>query len=450
MRRYWSQTSRSFTICLATSAGLLCGIAALLVVVLSGASSAQTTATPADASVHYFASIPTGYATASGAASAPHGKGVYVFAESDKRFTLFYRSEKARADATYNIPHRRSLLAGYVTPIVVSPSGDVWIGINKSLVRVNPRTRAVRVINLPSVPVVARGVERTPAKSPQAARAYEDIESMAISVGGDLYVGRLFASRVQVVSSSSGQVTSVALPQDTALAGTGNGSDLARLPDGEMSVALYLATAAKHGTVLDAIAGSHWRAIGLPCGTLQAVAAGTSRSFVAVGFHCASKLTAAEGNNIRAALVRPNNVEGPSHVALSGVSAAVSPRCEILGDARGADLVRSGQTHQLTVATTTDDSVNSIGPGPQPTVTDTTTAPTTTTGTASTSTSVNSIGPGPQPTVTDTTTGTATHKTQKKVVALSPWLLAVGTASKVWVIPNDEQRIGVINLSDCG
>ena len=126
-----------------------------------------------------------------------------------------------------------ALQAGSDTPIVVDATGTAWIGLNRTVVSVDPISGSIDTFTLPDVSVAdsGSGLPVPPPGTP--AELFTDIDAMALGANGDVIIGRMYATELQVLDLSTGGISAIPLPDPTELSGTGagdltgNGSEVA-------------------------------------------------------------------------------------------------------------------------------------------------------------------------------------------------------------------------------
>ena len=291
---------------------------------------------PPGVSISYPVTVPAGYSRASGL-TAPAGTGnVWYFAESSSQYELFDYSVSSGTVKSYGVPHLAALRSGVVTPIAIGNNGTVWVGINDSLVGIEPSSGAVSVVPLPTAPLVAQTVEAPPPTVPGlSAVDFEDVDSLAAESNGSLVIGRLYSSVLQTYSPSTGKFGAVELPVDTVL--TGNGADLAVAPNGVISVIVW---ASAPGTIpAEEVAewnGVQWVVEDVGCSALNLVDVGAT--LLASGRGCAAsqEMSAVVSGSAMTSLL-PSGTSGVN--AQVGPGIPVSQSETLLATAVGAELV---------------------------------------------------------------------------------------------------------------
>src|ERR1019366_2746576 len=109
-------------------------------------------------SVSYPISLPRTYTVISGLyAESTHLWA--VAAGTTQNSLLEYSAQTGRMVRDYRIsdPPGANLGIWRFAPIALDLAGNVWVGVNASLVEINPQTREEHVVPLPSVPTAAKG-----------------------------------------------------------------------------------------------------------------------------------------------------------------------------------------------------------------------------------------------------------------------------------------------------
>lgn len=289
-------------------------------------------------SVTYPTRVPNGYGTPSGIAADSSG-GVWYFAESADAYTLFHFNAQTGKTTRYQLPRSSATRAGMVTPIVVEGANDVWIGINHTLAEVNVSTRAVKLVALPTLPLASKQVIKTPAAPRGSSKtAFEDVQSLAASPDGQLYVGRLFSSELQSYDPANGSFKTYDYPSGSVL--EGYGTDLAALSNGTVDAVLLSRSSGQEGTsALESHGASGWSTVATGDCVVRSVTRSAGR-LLAVGSGCASGASAQA--SAAAPRVLPMMATGPSLGTLgSGVS--LSSTEGLVGTPEGAELLRGSQ-----------------------------------------------------------------------------------------------------------
>jgi hypothetical protein len=296
--------------------------------------------------VTYPAHVPAGYSYPSGIAADASG-GVWYFAESATRDTLFHFNAQTGRTTRYQLPPSLAIRSGLVTPIVTDGTGDVWIGINETLAEVNASTGAVRTVSLPALPLASKQVADPPAPPPgRPETAFEDVQSLAVGTGGRIYIGRLFAAELQSYDPHSGTFATVALPPRSVL--EGYGSDLATLPDGDVDAVLWTQPSAGAGAVvLESRGPSGWSAVATGGCTVRTVTQSAGQ-LLAIGSGCVSGASAQEPAITSHAL--PLMATG-SILGVLGTGAPLSSAEDLVGTADGAELLHGGQATAIPLGT---------------------------------------------------------------------------------------------------
>lgn len=191
--------------------------------------------------VSYPTQVPNGYGAPTGLVADPNGDGVWFFAESDHEITVFHFRQSTDSITSIPLEVSPQLAAGYVTPMVSDTAGNIWIGIDATLVQVSTSTDSVNYITLPAPPLVSSSVVHLPRAIPGVPEtAFADIDSLATMPNGSILIGRMFSSVLQIYNPASTDFSSIALPQDTVIEGTG--SDLAVTAAGEIDTILLNGT----------------------------------------------------------------------------------------------------------------------------------------------------------------------------------------------------------------
>jgi hypothetical protein len=139
--------------------------------------------------------------------------------------TIFEWSSSTDSLTSYPIQTTSDDLGiGAFAPITIDDSGSIWIGLNRTLLRLNPQTGAETTLALPPVEVAAAGSGLPEYPGPPG--QYNAIDSLVLDGAGDIVVSRTFATQLQSVDPSSFAVSDLDVPLGTVLAGYG-GADLA-------------------------------------------------------------------------------------------------------------------------------------------------------------------------------------------------------------------------------
>jgi hypothetical protein len=320
----------------AAGALILCGSACGPVVAEKGrATSKQAAARRAGALPHYHAGqiippardqsgwrvtypirLPAGYTTPTALTADPSGSGVWFFAagrvDGRPRETLFEWSTRSGRLVAHPIDaDDRALQAGGWTPIVVDRRGRAWVGINQTLVIIDPESSRVRTILLPPVTVGSRkrGLPGLPGPDPGR---HAGIDALALGADGSIDVARDFSTEMQTVNPRTLHVVDVALPPDTVFAGLD--ADLAG--DGGRTLAAVLYKA--HGRhELGQYAERSWSVQDKPCAAYAARFSG--RVVVVSGPDCVERGTdpGRRGLIVMSSVPVPRLAALPSALALS-------------------------------------------------------------------------------------------------------------------------------------
>lgn len=256
-----------------------------------GSSAPQVTSgSIAGYAVTYPISLPSGYETIAGLYAAPSRSGVWVVASASQSQALFFWSTSTGRLTTYPIDTSNSNLGvGAFAPIVQDASGIVYVGLNRTILRLDPSTGVQSTFTLPPISVgkVGSGLPQYPGPSGE----FNPIDSLVIDTEGNLVVGRMFATALQVVDPSLSQLTSIALPTGTSLAGIGQSDIAVDSSSGGIAAVLY---SVGDGTQIGQYTGNTWYVNSLGCPT-YAVSYSDGK-LVASGGNCLSSGLGAAAN----------------------------------------------------------------------------------------------------------------------------------------------------------
>jgi len=167
---------------------------------------------------------------------------VWLFAQAPNNRRVFYVNAPGRVADSFSIPPAADgQPAGLQTPMAVARNGVVWLGINESLISIDPSDGAVSSKTLPTPPVGAPG-SNLPHQSRTTDGRFAGIDALAVNSSNLVFVGREFATALQVVDPNSLTVDTIDLPPGTAMVGNGPG-DLASSFDTEVVAAVLYRSA---------------------------------------------------------------------------------------------------------------------------------------------------------------------------------------------------------------
>jgi hypothetical protein len=267
--------------------------------------------------VRYPISLPAGYVAPTGIAPDSTG-GLWMLAAGrvagSPRETLFHWTGVSGVLSSYAINGSATGSGvGMRTPIVVDDAGDVWLGINSTLVDFNPASGEATTVRLPAVTMGARGsgLPSLPTRDPGA---HAEIDALAISSNGSIVVGRAFATELQTVDPNTLAVETIALPSGTALAGLGAGDISSSSAGGMVAATLYSGSGVHE---IGLLVHGYWSTSSTPC---HAYATSMAHQVLAVsGPRCVA--TATLSTNRTPAVLRSLHVvaltENPCAVAVS-------------------------------------------------------------------------------------------------------------------------------------
>jgi streptogramin lyase len=178
--------------------------------------------------VSYPVHLPSGYQTPSGIAAT--GSALWLFANGgtpQAPLNTAFEWSNGQLQSYQLDSSNPALQAASDTPIVVDPSGTAWIGVNRTLVSVNPTSGAIDSFTLPDVTMTSSGTGLPVPPSTTSAEIYTDIDAIALGANGDIVIGRMYAAELQLLDPASGGISVIPLPSGTELAGLGSGDLLA-------------------------------------------------------------------------------------------------------------------------------------------------------------------------------------------------------------------------------
>jgi hypothetical protein len=238
----------AITVLLAPLVGILVNRSASSADAASTPEAITSEPTPSGIEVSYPIQLPTGYETPT--AILGTAEGLWAFAQGIQNGSpaesLFYWSDSSSKLTTYpiNTSNISGLRAGINTPIVLDNSGNVWLGLNSTLVELDPTSGTTSVLPLPDVSTGSSG-SGLPNLDPAAQAAgvtpgkLAGVEALANGPGGSIVVGRFGSTELQFVNPTTLAISDAALPNNTVLIGQGV-TDLASNSDGtDVAAALY-------------------------------------------------------------------------------------------------------------------------------------------------------------------------------------------------------------------
>jgi hypothetical protein len=168
--------------------------------------------------------VPQGYDAPTGLAATPAGTGVWFIADSSDARTVFHWSDSTHQLTRFALSMSDpDLASGASTPMAVDSTSRVWIGINRTLVAIDPAKAAVATYRLPPMKLVNSSLETLPfAPSGVSLQEFALIESRTVDSSGGVVIGRQFPSALDVFDPTSGRFSEIPLPGGTALAGFEN------------------------------------------------------------------------------------------------------------------------------------------------------------------------------------------------------------------------------------
>jgi hypothetical protein len=242
-RARWSFRGRFKVLSFVAFAGLIVAILIFTQPARSGvaASNPRSLSTGAPVKVSYPVNLPDGYAPPTGMAAGTHG--VWFIAggsiQGAVHETVFHYDSQTKQLDKFEINTRLAALrAGYLTPMIVGNNGNAWLGINQSLLQIDPYQGIISDIALPKVSVssLSSGLPRPPGSSPSS---MSSIESLAIGPEGKIYIARDLATSIQIFDPRSRTVTSKDVPADTTISGTGENVLASHDDNATVDVILY-------------------------------------------------------------------------------------------------------------------------------------------------------------------------------------------------------------------
>jgi hypothetical protein len=212
--------------------------------------------------VTYPTQVPAGYNDPSGIVADPAGDGLWFFSANASDDTLFHYSQATGSLTSWYVASSQSLAPGYLTPMISDGAGNIWLGVNTTLIEKPVGSDTLKVVSLPASPLVTSPVVRLPNPvAGKAESAFEDIDSLATLADGSVVIGRMFSSVLQLYSPDTGQFGAITLPVGMILEGTG--SDLVTTPGGAVDVILL---GASNGSgAVEEFNGSSWSVINGTC-----------------------------------------------------------------------------------------------------------------------------------------------------------------------------------------
>jgi len=216
--------------------------------------------------VSYPVAVPNGYNAPTGLAVDPSGTGVWFFADSTTARTVFHWTASSGKLTDYSLSlSNPDLAAGAITPIVVDAQGRAWVGINHTLAMVDPATNSVQTYPLPAVTLAGPPLVLLPPTPPGVSpEQFAVVDSLAVGANGSIVIGRQFANELQVFSPGDGTFSSITLPVNAVLAGTGQ--NLGATPNGEVVAILYVGSSSAE-VALES--GGAWYTVSSTCEPLS-------------------------------------------------------------------------------------------------------------------------------------------------------------------------------------
>lgn len=160
-------------------------------------------------SMSVMASMPAGFSPIQGVVGDRSGPGVWFWSYSPTSDIIFHEA----ADGTLS---SWPVLSGssYVgsqarSGMGVGPSGTVWLGVNSTLVALNPTTGAVRTWQIPSPPTNTFAEGFLP---PSAQGLSPAVTALAVAPDGEVAIGMTVSRSVEIFNPHSGAFTTVVLP----------------------------------------------------------------------------------------------------------------------------------------------------------------------------------------------------------------------------------------------
>lgn len=219
------------------SVGLLAGACVVVagVVVAVNANSrtgAQGSATTPTAHVRLAvaASVtPLGFSQPIALTSGASQAGVWFLAESSSQAAIFYWDGARSTLRQYSLgnPVSEHLIFGIQAALAVSPNDTVWAGINSTLIRLDPISGTINMVQVPT-PVDNTAAE---AHRPPEMRGFHAIESLAVDSAGNVALAMSAANSVVLFNNKSQTFSQVILPSK------GKPLSLAYSSDGTLGVA---------------------------------------------------------------------------------------------------------------------------------------------------------------------------------------------------------------------
>ncbi len=256
-----------------------------------------STATASSVHLSYPITLPDGFAAPSGLVAVPSG--VWFFDASQNTRELFYWSSSSSSLVGYELPPSDNddpaLAVSSRTPMAIDAAGNIWIGINRAVLRFDPQTLSWSRTDLPADPLVASDVLSPPPFVGSSPYSFEVVDALIAPSDGSIVVGRMFSSVLDVISST-GDVSALPLPTGSVLPGDGP-KDLAALPGGEVGAVLYRAGVTVGSWQLGLANSNGQWSDSTPCSEVTGV---TSASGVVVAFgpNCIAWATASASGGI--------------------------------------------------------------------------------------------------------------------------------------------------------
>jgi hypothetical protein len=170
--------------------------------------------------------LPADYGPITSLVGSPNGTGVWFWDSTATQDSIFFKSPHDRLKA-WTVLTTSTAPEEAASGLAVSSSGEVWLGVNSTLVELTPSTGRVQTWHIPA-PTDNPGAEHY---LPPALKGLHAVQALAAGPDGMVAIGMSNSSSVQLFNAGTGQFSEVSMPttNDEPLS-------LAYSPDGALGV----------------------------------------------------------------------------------------------------------------------------------------------------------------------------------------------------------------------
>jgi hypothetical protein len=297
--------SRSRRIGLRVAAGLAVTLIATAITLLrlthTAPSSSNSTALPSGLTI----SLPPNYGPILDIVGDPTGAGSWLMAPTanGQLLTIFSLSTTGSLRSWNAI---RGMLPSGPTGLTVDNSGNVWLGVNQTLVSLNPTTSTVQTVPIPTPADDPAGE----AYRPPAFVGHHDVAAVASDpTTGDIAIAMTEAGSVLIYLPTSGQFTSLTLPEATSPTGVAYDST------GDLGVSLVNYVTHMQNTVVE-----------FP--PLSATGSSTKQEGVLVSVPDSTTIGSSTGSDFVVGSLRPSILSVGRHLAVEVLSLGLDRKVE--------------------------------------------------------------------------------------------------------------------------